>query len=206
LEEAKAAIPGLERQTKGLLAERDEVVRTIAGAEAKETVSQETLQEEIEEAERRLERLRVSREAYVIAVEVLEEADEEFRASHLARLNSRTTSLLEQITGRRCSVRLDERLEPQGLERAGQSFELEQLSQGLRDQLYFALRLAAVEEISGEQRMPMLLDDPFVNFDDLRLKATLDTLDTLSQSHQVVLLAHDRRYCDWRSPARILER
>jgi uncharacterized protein YhaN len=206
MEEAKGAIPGLESNLKELAAEREEVVRALVAAEAKETVSEETLAEEIEETEQRLERLRLSRDAHIIAVEALEEAEEEFRASHLSRLNKRATSLLEKITSQRCSVRLDEMLEPLGLERSGQSLNLDQLSQGIRDQLYFALRLAAVEEISGEERLPILLDDPFVNFDERRLRAVLEMLEKLSESYQVVLLAHDRRYCDWRNPVCILER
>ena len=206
MEEAKGAIPRLEQKLKELATERDEVVRALAAAEAKEAASEETLEDEIEEAESRLERLLLSRDAHVMAVEVLEEAEAEFRKSHLLRIGDRTTSLLEQITNIRCSVRLDGKLEPMGLEREGQLLDLEQLSQGVTDQLHFALRLAAVEEISGERRLPVLLDDPFVNFDERRLKAVLETLDKLSESHQIVLLTHDRRYCDWRKPACILER
>ena len=206
MEEIKGAIPRLERRLKELAAERDEVVRALAAAEAKEAASEETLEDEIEEAGLRLERLLLSRDAHVMAVEVLEEAEAEFRESHLLRIGNRTTSLLEQITNLRCSVRLDGKLEPMGLEREGKSLDLEQLSQGVMDQLHFALRLAAVEEISGERRLPVLLDDPFVNFDERRLTAALEMLDKLSESHQIVLLTPDRRYCDWRKPARILER
>ena len=99
-----------------------------------------------------------------------------------------------------------EELEVLCLEREGKMLEPEQLSQGLRDQLHFALRLAAIEEISGEIRLPILLDDPFVNFDAKRLEATLQALEKLSGSRQVVIFAHDRAYCDWRKPARLLER
>ena len=92
------------------------------------------------------------------------------------------------------------------MERDGQLLAVDQLSQGVCDQLYFALRVAAVEEISGEGNLPILLDDPFVNFDENRLKATLDMLDKLSESRQVALLTHDRRYGDWRKPALVLKR
>jgi uncharacterized protein YhaN len=97
-------------------------------------------------------------------------------------------------------------LEPLGVEQEERLFQLPQLSQGVRDQLYFALRLAAAEEISGHVRLPLLLDDPFVNFDEHRLKATLQMLEKISDSHQVVLFTHDRSYCDWREPAYHLER
>ena len=68
------------------------------------------------------------------------------------------------------------------------------------------MRLASLEEISGDKRLPILLDDPFVNFDENRLAATLDMLATLSETHQVIVLTHDRRLCQWRESACILER
>jgi uncharacterized protein YhaN len=206
LEDIKAEIPTLEKRRKGLAIERDGLVRALAGAEAKETVSEETLEEDISDAESSLDRLKLSRDAYIMAVGALEEAVDEFRASHLSRIEEKTTGLLERITGHKREVKLNEKLEPMGLERDGQVLALEQLSQGACDQLYFALRVAAVEEISGEAALPILLDDPFVNFDESRLKATLAMLDRLSESRQTLLLTHDRRYCDWRKPTIVLER
>jgi len=206
LEDARGEIAGLGRKRDELTRERDELRYKLATAEASQTFSEEALEEEIAEMDAELERLKLTREAYLIAIKLLDEAISEFRASHLERIEQKTSVYLEQITGEKCRVQLDENLKPLGIEREQQFLRLEQLSQGTRDQLYFVLRLAAVEEVCGEVRLPILLDDPFVNFDADRLQATLHMLDAVSNSHQIVLLAHDRRYADWRKPAHVLKR
>ncbi|UCD57148.1 MAG: AAA family ATPase [Candidatus Hydrogenedentota bacterium] len=206
IEEVKGEILRLEKQLAELNEVRDETRLRLAAAEAKETISEEKLEEEISEAQSELNRLKLVREAHLTAVKVLEEAISEFRSSHLARIEKKASDYLSRITGTECRVQLDQRLEPLGIEEAGQYFERVQLSQGVSDQLYFALRLAAIEEVCGDVRLPILLDDPFVNFDENRLKATLDMLERVSESHQIVLFTHDRRYCDWRRPACLLKR
>lgn len=62
------------------------------------------------------------------------------------------------------------------------------LSKGTIDQVYLALRLALVRGISrdGEQ-LPMLLDDPFANYDDARLDRTMRLLARIGDEHQVIL-------------------
>lgn len=65
----------------------------------------------------------------------------------------------------------------------------EVLSRGTRDQLYLCLRLALAQEMtSGGEPLPLILDDPLVNFDDQRLAASLEMLCALSQERQVLLL------------------
>jgi len=62
------------------------------------------------------------------------------------------------------------------------------LRQGTLEQLYFAMRIAFIKIISkfGET-LPMLLDDPFSNYDYPRLVQTLNTLKSLSENCQIIL-------------------
>jgi uncharacterized protein YhaN len=65
------------------------------------------------------------------------------------------------------------------------------MSDGTRDQLFLALRLAALElHLEQATPLPFLADDLFVNYDDLRAKAGLKALATLSEKTQVVFLSH----------------
>jgi uncharacterized protein YhaN len=65
-----------------------------------------------------------------------------------------------------------------------------QLSKGAIDQIYFALRLALVELLSeGGESLPMVLDDPFANYDDERLHASMRLLRDLAQWRQVLLFS-----------------
>jgi uncharacterized protein YhaN len=65
------------------------------------------------------------------------------------------------------------------------------MSEGSRDQLYLALRLAALEiQIAQGFNMPLIADDLFINFDDRRAEAGLKVLGDLSRSMQVIFLTH----------------
>lgn len=77
---------------------------------------------------------------------------------------------------------------PGAMERQSQT-----LSRGTRDQLYLSLRLALAQEITqGQEPVPLLLDDPLVNFDDKRLAASLAMLAELASERQVVLFTCHR--------------
>jgi DNA repair exonuclease SbcCD ATPase subunit len=63
----------------------------------------------------------------------------------------------------------------------------EELSSGAIDEFYLACRLALVRLIYGDRKLPLILDDPFINFDGLRLARTLKFLDNLSRDHQIII-------------------
>ena len=65
------------------------------------------------------------------------------------------------------------------------------LSDGTRDQLFLALRIAALELQSDQGTpVPFIADDLFINFDDRRSQAGLEALFALSASTQVIFLSH----------------
>jgi uncharacterized protein YhaN len=79
----------------------------------------------------------------------------------------------------------------QGLRADGKLVGISGLSDGTRDQLYLALRLAALE-MHLEQAMPLpfIADDLFINYDDVRAKAGFAALRELSELTQVIFLSH----------------
>lgn len=65
------------------------------------------------------------------------------------------------------------------------------MSDGTRDQLYLALRLAALElHLEHATALPFIADDLFINFDDARAAAGVQALASLSQKTQVIFLTH----------------
>jgi uncharacterized protein YhaN len=65
------------------------------------------------------------------------------------------------------------------------------MSEGTQDQLFLALRLAAVEQgLEAGVRLPFIADDLFVTFDDDRARAGLEVLGELSRSTQVLFFTH----------------
>jgi len=74
---------------------------------------------------------------------------------------------------------------------------IDRLSDGQRDQLYFALRLAALERYADSGRaMPVLLDDVFINFDEAHTAAALTVLDEVSTHLQIVVFTHHARIAE----------
>lgn len=62
------------------------------------------------------------------------------------------------------------------------------LSKGAIDQIYFALRLAMVHAMNGAgESIPMLLDDPLANYDDVRLRQTMEVLAEAGKENQLLL-------------------
>lgn len=74
---------------------------------------------------------------------------------------------------------------------SNQAVKLLGLSDGTRDQLFLALRIAALE-LQTEQGapIPFVADDLFINFDDKRSRAGLQALYDLSTRTQVLFLSH----------------
>ena len=79
----------------------------------------------------------------------------------------------------------------EGLRPNGKLVGISGMSDGTRDQLYLALRLAALE-LHLEQAMPLpfIADDLFINYDDARSEAGLEALKALSGQTQVIFLTH----------------
>jgi DNA repair exonuclease SbcCD ATPase subunit len=63
----------------------------------------------------------------------------------------------------------------------------EDLSGGVIDEFYLAFRLALAELIFGDKKPPLILDDPFVNFDSVRLTNTLNFFKMLASDYQIII-------------------
>lgn len=91
----------------------------------------------------------------------------------------------------------DDRPRLEAISDSGRQIAIDGLSDGTRDQLYLALRLAAVAQtFDSIEPMPMVLDDVLVHFDSKRAKATLAVLQEFAKRCQVLLFSHlerDRR-------------
>lgn len=72
--------------------------------------------------------------------------------------------------------------------------DVQNLSRATIDQIYLAARLGLVKLISGNKKPPLLLDDPFVTFDDKRLEATMELLIEISKEYQILLFTCSNRY------------
>jgi uncharacterized protein YhaN len=78
-----------------------------------------------------------------------------------------------------------------GIRKGGRQVPVSGMSSGTADQLYLALRVAAVEDyLDRAEPMPFIADDLFINFDDKRAAAGFRVLSELAKKTQVLFFTH----------------
>lgn len=123
-------------------------------------------------------------------------AIEQYRERHQDPMLLRAGQIFSTLTtGRYMALRIDnDGASPRllGLRDDGRTVvDIGAMSEGTTDQLFLALRLAAVEQsVATGVRLPFLADDLFVNFDDERSEAGFRVLAELARSTQVLFFTH----------------
>lgn len=129
---------------------------------------------------------------------ILAQAVERYRKRNEGPVLARASGLFAALTeGSFAGVepRYDANDQPvlMGLRPEGAPVAVEGMSEGTRDQLYFALRLATLEEyLAHHPPLPFILDDVFVSFDDARAVAALNALRGVAAKTQVICFTHHR--------------
>ena len=77
---------------------------------------------------------------------------------------------------------------------SGESKEISYFSAGYQDLVSICIRLALVENIYKSEKPLLILDDPFVNLDNIKLNKAKKILDLISKDYQVLyMVCHDSR-------------
>jgi DNA repair exonuclease SbcCD ATPase subunit len=139
--------------------------------------------------------LQVEARAIGLAATELDQAVMEFQETYREKLSAAITEHFARITGSDRHVSIDQGFTLTVSENHGQPVEIEQLSQGAKDQLYLALRLGLADLISDTTQIPLILDDPFLTSDNERLERIGSALQNMGR--QVLLLSHSSRFAEW---------
>lgn len=117
--------------------------------------------------------------------EMLNRASDAFRAMTLGRYNR----LVAQPDGMREVLA--------AISDSGASLLADHLSEGTREQLYLALRIAGYHEFLQQKGpVPFIADDIMESFDDDRAGAAFALLGDMARSGQVIYLTHHAHMCD----------
>ncbi|MCB2186203.1 MAG: AAA family ATPase [Deltaproteobacteria bacterium] len=167
---------------------------------------------DVEEARRALAR---RHDTLLLAEALLTRAMDQFRLAAQPRLFARAAAHLARASGGAYAwlgtdmFQADQRREP-GLQvrpgPGGAERPAGALSRGAREQAYLSLRLALAEEMTaGHESLPLILDDPLVNFDDRRLAETLALLAAAADAGRQVLLltCHGEQATVWERLTRV---
>lgn len=218
LEAARAASPAeIElrlREIEAELPELDEAYRdAISGLEGSRqglerlsTGSAATRGEELQEIVAELARELLAYRRVKLAELILAREIERYRRENQGPILSRANQLFPALTlGRYLGLGVGYNAEDQAILEALPSAPLgdiervraDDLSDGARDQLYLALRIASIERyIETGARLPVVLDDILVHFDEQRARAALVALAELGQKTQVLFFTHHQRHVE----------
>jgi hypothetical protein len=134
-----------------------------------------------------------------IAQMILDERIEAHRAESEHEVLARASALLTKITlgsvtGLRASYDDVDRPALVAVRPSGEETSVAGLSDGSKDALYLALRVASLERVARSgAALPVLLDDVLIHFDDERAKAALSVIGDLAKTTQVIFFSHHKR-------------
>ena len=157
----------------------------------------QSLEEERSRVSQRIAQLEKIHDAAVFAQQTLLEAKLELQRRFAPRISQRAQELFGKLTnGRYGRITLGEDFSLSAAA-TGENTLYGTLwrSDGTVDQLYLALRLAVAEELTPDA--PLVLDDAFVRFDDVRLAKAMEILKETSKDKQVILFTCQSREKTW---------
>lgn len=194
-------IPGLEEKINGLESSQITLAQQVRDAEValNEVDGSAKAAEAAQRAQELLAKLRNAAEDYTrlkVSSFVIMRAIEAYRQKHQGPILKRASQYFSTLTRgsfKRLEVDFseDDRQVLVGVRGDGKQVFVEGMSEGTRDQLYLALRLAAIEShLESGPPIPVIVDDILVQFDDVRAKAAFEALGMLAARTQVLLLTH----------------
>jgi uncharacterized protein YhaN len=204
--QALEAIPGriaeIEERLRVIGAENEDLAKTLRDTESRlhdmerghdAAEAAQRMQDaaaEAAEAAQRYVRLRLGHT-------LLRAGIEKFRREQQAPLLAEAGTLFAALTeGRYAKLSVEEEEEDGkmvvvALRPDGTHCPAARLSEGTRDQLFLALRLAAIRgHAQSGETLPFIADDLLASFDDTRARAALRTLQDFGQSTQTILFTH----------------
>jgi uncharacterized protein YhaN len=135
-----------------------------------------------------------------VAARLLSVAIDRYRQQHQDPIVSRASEVFSELTcGRWSGIGVDYDGEAPRLAavRNGRLHGVEALSEGSADQLFLALRIAAIEDHAGRATpLPFVADDLLVTFDEARTEAGLKVLAELGRRTQVLVFTHHSHVVD----------
>lgn len=154
------------------------------------------INEDIKRYENKIKAYKSKLESLNIAIKTINNVSKNIHSSVAPNLNQSVGQIMSSITnGRYSTVKVSENMNVMVLdEKSGKMVNAERLSNGTIDQIYFALRLSITDNVLPQNsKLPIILDDCFVQYDFTRLNEIIRYLGDLVDEKQVIIFTcHDR--------------
>ncbi|MEG0962357.1 MAG: AAA family ATPase [Lachnospiraceae bacterium] len=183
-----------EQQEKEQWAKKQAVVEMLQSQLWEKKTYLMNLKEELAEGAKPSEKeieLGEQQEAYQLAYDTLLQVSEHVYNDTRQKLEEEIANILSEITEEKYNkVGLDEQMNLVVYTQERKLYPW-QLSRGTMEQIYFAMRLGIGRCFTKEEAMPILLDEVFASFDEVRLERTLKWL--AKQPEQILLFTCQKR-------------
>lgn len=134
------------------------------------------IEEEIDEVKEKITKLELLLKATEIAIDNLSEAIREVRGNFGNILNSNVIEYFKTLTNEEYDDVMVSDSYDMKVRKGSEILPGAILSNGANDQLYLSLRLAFINMIYRGMEFPVILDDTFVQYDDVRTERAIDLL------------------------------
>ena len=125
--------------------------------------------------------------------EYLIKAKESFSSKYLSDMQKYFINNLQLISGKKIDIKLDVNLDAK-INEIGSNKDLKFFSTGWKDLVYICMRLSLIESLFKEEKPFIILDDPFVNLDETKIKNAFELIKKLSKDYQIVYyICHSSR-------------
>ena len=157
------------------------------------------IEDSILNCRRRIKEYQEYSEALSISLDVLDHSFEEIQSIFGRKLNEKVGEILNYLSkGKYRKVFIDETFQIKLLDNETNSvYPLDYFSNGTLDLVYFSFRLSIAEILFPDKKIPLLLDDTFVELDEKRLHCCLDYLLQATDRFQVILFTCQNREMDY---------
>ncbi len=134
-------------------------------------------------------------ETEVAAIKLLYNLTRFYRENTICKISQplerKVTGDLEKLLGPKYSLKFDSKMKPESVDVNGEDASLDLLSFGTQEQVWCLFRLALGSMLSSGERQLVVLDDPLVNTDPVRMHHALEILEENAQKMQVLVVTCD---------------
>lgn len=145
--------------------------------------------EEIQIEEENIKKLNEEKDVFLETKEIIENSYEEMKNNVTPKFNICLSEYIDKISGGKYNnIKINDGIQVELAN--GKLIPIEKLSEGTIEQIYLALRLSVIDQISKE-KLPIFLDETFAYYDDERLTATLKFINSV-QNQAIIFTCTNR--------------
>lgn len=145
--------------------------------------------EEIQIEEENIKKLNEEKDVFLETKEIIENSYEEMKNNVTPKFNICLSEYIDKISGGKYNnIKINDGIQVELTN--GKLIPIEKLSEGTIEQIYLALRLSVIDQISKE-KLPIFLDETFAYYDDERLAATLKFINSV-QNQAIIFTCTNR--------------